>query len=499
MDPSHTSPRATIRHVARVGPGRADIQDRLLFGAVSTASPVAAVVRRLTAAVALGFLADGDRLPREADLARQMGVTGFAMREALGIMREEGLITTRPGNRGGSFIRPGTDRTQLTSGELRRISASELRDLGDWRQMLATESASLAAQRRSDSNLRGLHDNAAALVAATTEFEARRAHGRFHLELAAAAQSWRITEAQIAMYEQFDWLLGLALADPGWRAQAGEELRAIADAVAQRRPEAAKSAAAAHSVSTVVTLNEHRLAAIASNHSGSFSDLDRSADGLAREVQRVLAAVLEPLVELAARTQSIVSEPFDERDLHSGLGKIAVPTLVSTDLALGGMGFNAEQGLVPGRDYWIAWWQETENGVQASHPHVLEPSRDDFYDYTAMDCFVVPRRTGHPYIQGPYVDYGGANDYIVTVAVPASVDGRFVGVAAADLPVTALEHKLAPWLAAGEPFAVLAADHRVVVANTIDQTVGDLVHPTAGSRSLEVPGTGWSVRTSPNR
>jgi DNA-binding FadR family transcriptional regulator len=470
--------------------------DPLLFGAVSTENAVTAVVRRLRAAIALGFLADGDRLPREADLARQLGVTAFAMREALGVLRDEGLITTRPGNKGGSFVRRGTDRALLMSGELRRMSATELRDLGDWRQMLASVSASLAAQRASDSSVKRLREYAAALGSAETELQARRAHGRFHIELAAAAQSIRMTHAELAMYEEFDWLLGAALADPQRRQESALELAAIAEAVANRLPDAARSAAQEHSASTVAALSDLRLASIASE--GGERASARSVSGtVADAVDGLLAGVAQSLERLASRAGQIVSDESDERALQTGLSRVAMSGLVGSEVDLDGIGFIAEPSIVPGFEYWIAWWHLTPEGVVADHSHVMDPTRDDFYDYISQDFFMVPRGGGGGlYAQGPYVDYGGTNDYIITFSVPVLCDDRFVGVAAADLQVAAIERRLAPWLTNSEPCVVINAERRVIVSNMVHHTAGDVLPLLAEAQSA-IPRVGWSVVHTP--
>jgi len=463
-----------------------------MFGNVSAESPVDAVVRRLRAAIALGFLADGARLPREADLAHQLGVTVFAMREALAALRDEGLIETRPGNRGGSFVRPGTDRSLLTTGELRRMSAIELRDLGDWRQMLTCVSAELAALRASESNCRHLREYADDLGSAESELDARRAHGRFHLELAAAAQSRRMTEAQIGMYEEFDWLFGLALADPAWRRRSAEELAAVAHAVSAHDADAASSAAKTHAESTVAALNGLRLAAIARDVGASRRNR-ATPKQLASELERVVAEVGVALRAIAARATEIMSGPFTESELRTGLAKVAMAGIAATDLDLDGLGFHTEPGLVPGHEYWIGWWKLSPEGPATDRAHAMDPRRDDFYDYTRMEFWSGARDTGELYAQGPYIDYGGANDYIVTLALPAYANGEFLGNAGADIRVAAFERRLASYLAGSDPCAAINSERRIVVANRVNHAVGDVLDRNDDRRVFDIPAIGWAV------
>ena len=53
---------------------------RVLFGHLPTEDAASAVARRLRTAIGLGVLTDGEKLPKEVDLARQLGVTAFCAR-----------------------------------------------------------------------------------------------------------------------------------------------------------------------------------------------------------------------------------------------------------------------------------------------------------------------------------------------------------------------------------------------------------------------------------
>lgn len=465
-----------------------------VFGAVSPSKPVTAVVRRLRTAIALGLLRNGDRLPREADLVRRLGVTAFSVRAALGILREQGLIVTRAGKHGGSFVSMGTDRRLLTSGELRAMSATELHELGDWREMLASVTAALAARRASVANVARLRAYAAALGAAEDEVQACRAHGRFHVELAAAAQSIRMTHAELALYEELDWLLGLVLAVPQRRAEGAAELAAVADAVADRDADAARAAAERHSAATLQALVKLRLDSLAGAATGADSAGGTSARDVAADLGHALDDLAAGLQDLADKAERALRASADEHDLRARLSRAAMTGLAVSPLELDGLGFMAAPSVVPGAEYWVGWWQLTPDGVVADDRHILDPERDDFYDYVGHEYFSVPRDTGRLAAEGPYVDYGGTNDYIVTFAMPVRRDGRFVGIAAADVAVAALERRLAPRLAAAaEPCVVVNAEGRVVVTNVAVQRVGHVLPESTRPRWAPVGPVGWSL------
>ena len=74
------------------------------------------MVQRITEAIHLGLLADGEQLPVEVELARQFGVAPMTVREALAELRDQGLVETRRGRTGGSFVRRPAGPPSSTSG-----------------------------------------------------------------------------------------------------------------------------------------------------------------------------------------------------------------------------------------------------------------------------------------------------------------------------------------------------------------------------------------------
>src|ERR1700685_4714947 len=82
--------------------------------AVSLISPLAAtgradeVVQRVSQAIQLGLFTDGEQLPSEAEFAAQLGVSAMTLREALAMLRQQGLVETRRGRAGGTFVRRPT-------------------------------------------------------------------------------------------------------------------------------------------------------------------------------------------------------------------------------------------------------------------------------------------------------------------------------------------------------------------------------------------------------
>jgi DNA-binding GntR family transcriptional regulator len=126
---------------------------RTVFTPIRQGSAVPETVARLGQAIALGLLRPDDQLPAETKLARSLGISAVTLRGALGILREAGLLETRRGRGGGSFVSLNLYRTAVT----RRTSLpaeEELRGLIDYRSVVEGGAAARrpSAQRTSRSN-----------------------------------------------------------------------------------------------------------------------------------------------------------------------------------------------------------------------------------------------------------------------------------------------------------------------------------------------------------
>jgi DNA-binding FadR family transcriptional regulator len=196
---------------------------RAVFQPVDSEGRVDVVVRRLGDAIELGLLEEGEQLPGELTLASLLGVSTVTLREALVTLRNRGLVTTRRGRGGGSFVTlPATPADGRLLDRLGDWSTAELRDLGDQWAAVAGATARLAAERTEPGDLTPLRRSAAALEAAAEPAERARVHSRFHIEVAAAAQSARLTRTAVSLQAEAGALVCLVLADDSY---AGEVSR----------------------------------------------------------------------------------------------------------------------------------------------------------------------------------------------------------------------------------------------------------------------------------
>jgi DNA-binding FadR family transcriptional regulator len=455
-----------------------------VFAPLDVGKRADAVVRRLSEGIQLGLLAPDEQLPSETDLAEAFGVSAVTVREALTALRGQGLLVTRRGRNGGSFVRGGpaveADGTAVLRERLRAVSPSELRDLADHYVALASTCAALAAERAGEQDVALIADSVAALAAATDVGARRRAESRFHVELAAAAQSPRLTRAVIGMQAEIGPLL--------WPSRGAADVvarhRGILDAVVAGDGAGARGLAVAHLSTALARASTLQLTFLGEPDPIVDAEPAPPADPVAAVIERVTAVcestfaavegirgaaeqLLRPLIETA------VLRPEDVEPI----ARVVVPLLDTEGTPLVGAGLVLEPGLVDGAGHWMEWWYRTPDGsaVERLEPE-LDPTATGFYDYTRLPWYAVPRRTGGRHVVGPYVDHMCTQEYTLTFTAPLTVGGRFVGVVGADIVEGWLERTLLPLLGAiHRPTALVNDEGRVAVANDPALVVGSVV------------------------
>jgi len=190
------------------------------------------VARRLVEAIELGMFAEGQQLPSESELALQLGVATVTLREALVVLRQRGLIETRRGRNGGSFVCAPVELPEaLLLQRLRDMSGPDLRDLGDEQTAISGTAARLAAKRSSPEQQARIAQHIETLSQASSRLARHRADARFHIEVAAAAQSLRLTSAEMRLQSEVGELLWMEAAGGGDVTVVEHEHRAILQAL----------------------------------------------------------------------------------------------------------------------------------------------------------------------------------------------------------------------------------------------------------------------------
>lgn len=112
------------------------------------------VVERIATEIRNGRFAPGDRLPTEAELVAAMGVSRTVLREAVAALKADGLVVTRQGL--GAFVATDISRAAFriaSAGAEGPDAIAEVLRVMELRLALETESAALAAERRTKPQL----------------------------------------------------------------------------------------------------------------------------------------------------------------------------------------------------------------------------------------------------------------------------------------------------------------------------------------------------------
>jgi DNA-binding FadR family transcriptional regulator len=174
----------------------------------------AQIAQGLAAAIRVGLIPDGERLPPETQLSQQLSVSTVTLREALSALRGQGLVIT-------------------------------LRELGDHRSAISGTVARLAAQRALPEEIGRLHRKLERLRVADSPGSGRRADTQLTIEVALAAQSARLTMEELRLRAEVGDLLWVQLTRED-RATAVTARTRLVEAIENREPERARELAELH-------------------------------------------------------------------------------------------------------------------------------------------------------------------------------------------------------------------------------------------------------------
>ncbi|MEV4774491.1 cache domain-containing protein [Microbacterium sp. LWH12-1.2] len=195
---------------------------------------------------------------------------------------------------------------------------------------------------------------------------------------------------------------------------------------------------------------------------------------------RALLDWVTPLAEQLAAVER--SGPLTRAKVDALVRPYALETLDLPGVPVYGAGFIAAIDLLSDARSHLAWWQGAERKqlVLAS-----QSVNKENIDYSALEWYRVPMSTGDPHVAGPYVDYLCSDEYTITIAAPAEVNGTRIGVAGLDLLVSAVERELTPrFTALGHEVTLTNGVGRVVVSTDPRCATGDSIR---GSRLEGLP------------
>lgn len=112
------------------------------------------VASSISREIAQGRLKPGDQLPTEQALATTFGVSRNVVREAIARLRSEGRIWSQQGR--GAFVADDSNPTVLTIDTQALQSTDSFRSIFELRGILEVEAAAIAAERRTNADLKAM-------------------------------------------------------------------------------------------------------------------------------------------------------------------------------------------------------------------------------------------------------------------------------------------------------------------------------------------------------
>ena len=213
--------------------------------------------------------------------------------------------------------------------------------------------------------------------------------------------------------------------------------------------------------------------------------------GVLAEINHLARNVAE-LVEL-----NLAGRPKVDESSLLGLEALSREFLAKNTFAVGAGTFFAAQS-VEAEGHIFEWWSRGQSGSIAKLDADLTPGSNRYYDYEKLPFFSTAASTGEQTLWGPYIDYLGFEEYIITLTAPFSLHGTFAGVAGCDILVKDLEPLIMPDLRAIPGNAALVnASNRVIMGNSGMYLVGERIKPGSPEdqqrMDLDVPHLGLSL------
>lgn len=209
------------------------------------------LVNALTDQIRSGRLQAGDKLPTEAAIMKDFGVSRTVVREAISRLQASGWVDTRHGI--GTFVLPQSDHPAFRISPEQMGTLREVIALLEFRISVETEAAALAAVRRTPDNLAEMKSALSAFSNAIEEGrDAVSADHQFHQAIARATQNQHFTDlmnslgAGVIPRARISSILSTDPERENYLRRVNQEHESIYNAVAEQDFEAARAAMRTH-------------------------------------------------------------------------------------------------------------------------------------------------------------------------------------------------------------------------------------------------------------
>jgi len=217
------------------------------FQEIRIESPVDKIIRQIRELITSGQLNPGDKLPPERKLSERLGVGRSNVRDAIKKLEFYGILRTLP--QSGTIV-AGMGITALEGliSDVLKIENSDFASLVETRVLMETESAKLAAVRRTDQDI---EDIRSALEAYESKVKSNQQGVEedlmFHLKIAEASKNTVLKSLMLIITPDIiNNFLTLDICKDGRSVDALEEHRIILKHIIAKEPEKAAEAMRTH-------------------------------------------------------------------------------------------------------------------------------------------------------------------------------------------------------------------------------------------------------------
>jgi GntR family transcriptional repressor for pyruvate dehydrogenase complex len=204
---------------------------RTVFSPVPVRNAFEVTVERLAQSIRLGVLADAQRLPPERELADTFGVSRVTLREAIKTLRDVGLLESRRGRGGGTFVVSPRAQRPRRADQLSRSLRNSLEDALALRRVVEPGAASLAATVTLTAADRASLRRYLTEAGTGNPDTRRLADSRLHMAIAALGGSASVTAVVADVQMRLDELLRAIPVIPANIAHSNAQHAAIVDAI----------------------------------------------------------------------------------------------------------------------------------------------------------------------------------------------------------------------------------------------------------------------------
>ena len=220
-----------------------------MYNPIQSAKAFELVAEQIEKRILDGELRSGDRLPTEREMAEQFRVSRTAVREAMKILSQKGLVDMRPG-RGTIVIDGANEAMQHSIGLVMKLKLGEVGgsdNLVEVRGILETEIAALAAARATEKEIAAMQEAVDEMDDSLGDADAFiAADNRFHEALAQATQNALILILVRSIVNPLSEQRKQIFNVEGGPQRGQIHHRRILESVMQRDPEAARAAMRSH-------------------------------------------------------------------------------------------------------------------------------------------------------------------------------------------------------------------------------------------------------------